>query len=265
MTFSADPTRSPADGVAASGALEFVSATVDRIWQLRREAEIQPRWHIVVMGVLTALGFTLIAGAQFLPGGATVALPAIGALVILMVIVGWLGIRRGSLRGHSGTVTTLPGVERPWWRSSAMAGPAAYTVVLIGGITGVFDHWPFVLGCGILLGLAFAKWYPRYETADHLTGPHLENSPALTADAVNAVAAGELTPDILEVLVLQHHTGERRVTWCAKVLGTTPEDIRDRTRRGRRWLELPATEAHHPLRATWIRLSAEGREALGYL
>lgn len=255
MTSSPDPTRAP----------ELMSATVDRIWRLRREAERQPRWQLVLGSVLTASGFTLIAGAQYLPGGAGVALAVIGLLVVLLLVVVGLNVHRASHRGHSGTVTTLPGVERPWWRSPALAGPAAYTIVFLGGVTGVFDHWPFVLGCGILVGLVFAKWFPRYETADPVTGPHLENAPSLTADAEDAVAAGELAPDILELLVLQHHTGERRVTWCAKVLGTTPEDIRERTHRGRRWLELPATEAHRPTNTAWIRLSAEGREALGYL
>jgi len=69
---------------------------------------------------------------------------------------------------------------------------------------------------------------------------------------------------VLELLVLQHHTGERRVAWCADVLGTDTADIADRISRGRRWLEFPATEVHDPARAAWIRLSAAGREALGY-
>lgn len=249
----------------SADATELANATVDRTWQLRREAEKQPGWQLLAGGLLAASGFTLIAGAQFLPGGAGVALAVIGLLVVVMLAVVGFNVQRTSHRGHSGTVTPLPGVDRPWWRNPAAAGPAAFAVVFVGGITEVFDHLPFVLACGILLGLVFAKWLPRYETADPVTGPDLENAPALTAGAVRSVESGELTPDVMELLVLQHHTGERRVAWCAKVLDTTSEDIRERTRRGSNWLDLPATEAHRPTEAAWIRLSTEGREALGYI
>lgn len=244
---------------------ELVDATVDRVWRLRREAERRPAWHRPVVGVLAAVGFTVIAGAQFLPGGAGTSLLAFAALMALLLIVAMVSMRRASHRGHSGTVVELPGVERPWWRSSAMAGPAIFTLVFLSRITGLFEHWQVIIGVAMVLGCLAARWYPGYETADSVTGPRLEHAPTLTADAVAALAADELPSDVLELLVLQHHTGERRVAWCADVLGTTQEDIRERVRRGRRWFELPATEAHRPTEAEWIRLSAEGREALGYL
>ncbi len=252
MTSPADPT-------------ELVYATVDHAWRLRREAERHPGWHRPVAGVLAAVGFTVIAGAQFLPGGAGTSLRVFAALMALILIVAMVSIRRAGHRGHSGTVVELPGAERPWWRSPAMAGPAAFTLVFLGGLTGLFDHWPVIIGVAVVVGCLAARWYPGYATADAVTGPRLEHAPTLTADAVAAVSAGELDPDVLELLVLQHHTGERRVVWCAEVLDTTQEDIRGRARRGSHWFELPATEAHRPTEAAWIRLSAEGREALGYL
>ena len=244
---------------------ELVDATVDRAWQLRREAEKRPGWHRPVVGVLAAVAFTVIAGAQLLPGGIGTALVVFAALIALVLIVATVSIRRASHRGYSGTVDELPGSSRPWWRSPAMAGPVAYTIVFAGGLTGLFDHWQVIVGVAVVLGCLAARWYPGYETADAVTGPHLEHAPAPTADIAAAVSAGELNPGVLELLVLQHHTGERRVAWCAEVLDTTPEDIRERVRRGRHWFELPATEAHRPTEAAWIRLSPEGREALGYL
>lgn len=244
---------------------ELVHATVDRAWQLRREAERHPGWHKPGIGIFAAVGFAVIAGAELVPGGAGTSLIVFAALMALTLIVAMVSNRRASHRGHSGTVDELPGAERPWWRSPAMAGPAAFTLVFLGRLTGFFDHWPFIIGVAVVLGCLAARWYPDYQTADSVTGPRLEHAPSLTADAVETVSAGELAPDVLELLVLQHHTGERRASWCAEVLATTQEDIRERVRRGRRWFELPATEAYRPTEAAWIRLSAEGRETLGYL
>ncbi|MFN3600224.1 MAG: hypothetical protein ACK4UY_02410 [Dietzia sp.] len=51
---------------------------------------------------------------------------------------------------------------------------------------------------------------------------------------MTAVADGDLATDVLELLVLQHHMGESRISWCADVLGTDVADIRGRIARGRR-------------------------------
>ncbi|MFI8695977.1 UNVERIFIED_ORG: hypothetical protein EDC92_12451 [Dietzia maris] len=266
MSSSADSTRSPfsaAPGIS-SGA-EPVDATVGRTWQLRRGAEKHPGWYRPAFGALVAVGFTVIAGAKLVPGGTVTSVVIVALLVAVALIVAAVSTLRASYRGHTGLVNELPGSARPWWRSPAMVGTAAWTLVFLGGLAGLFDHWPVIVGIGVVLGCLAARWFPGYETADSVTGPRLEHVPTLTADAATAVAAGELTSDVLELLVLQHHTGERRVAWCANVLGTTQADIHGRVRRGRRWFELPATEAHRPTGAAWIRLSSEGRESLGYV
>src|SRR5699024_10025560 len=118
--------------------------------------------------------------------------------------------------------------------------------------------------CAAVAGVAIGGVLPRYETADHINGARLENPPVPTPDTVAAVDGGELATDVLELLVLQHHTGERRVAWCAAARGAGAAAIADGVARGRRGLESPATAVHDPARAAWIRLSAAGREALGY-
>lgn len=239
--------------------------TIARTWELRRQAEQAPAWQRPILGLLVAAGFVVIANPELLPGGLAV---AFAGLVIVMstTVVGLvIWVRRISMRGHSGNAETPDALGRKWWRSPAMAGPAVFTLIFVGRMTGVFDHWPVIIGCAVIAGVAFALILPRYETADHITGPRLERLPSLSADGEVAVTDGELTPEVLELLVLQHHTGERRVSWCADVLGTDLAEIRERIARGRRWFELPATEAHRPKSADWVRLSTAGREVLGYV
>lgn len=218
------------------------------------------------MGASVTLAFVVIARPGQLPGGFVTALAAFAVVAAVAVVGSILWARRSSIRGHSGSVEAPQSPGHHWWRSPALAGPALYTLAFLGTLTGLFDHWPIVIGCAVAVGVAAAAGLvPRYETADHIHGARLEHPPVLTAGAEAALADGELTPDVLELLVLQHHTGERRISWCAEVLGTEPDDIRTRIRHGRRWLELPATEVHDPATADWVRLTSAGREALGYI
>ena len=255
------PTSSaPADVPSAR-----TSATlVDRIWELRRRAEKRAGWQRPAVSVLVATGFTVIANPALVPGGFPTALTALAMVMAVAITGGVIGVRRASVRGHGGSVTAPDGPARRWWRDPALAGPAMFAVVFLGNLIGAFDHWPVILVGAIVVGFVAALVLPRYQTADHLTGPRLEHAPELSAAGGAAVAAGDLATDVLELLVLQHHTGERRIAWCADVLGTDVAEIRDRIARGRRWLELPATEVHDPATATWVRLTAMGREALGY-
>lgn len=243
----------------------LAESTIARTWELRRQAENAPAWRRPLLGVLVAAAFIVIANPDLLPGGAPVALAGLILVVAVTVVSVVVGIRRASFRGHAGSVEAPDEPGRKWWRSPAMAGPAVFTLIFVGRMTGVFDHWPVIIGCAVVAGVAFALILPRYETADHITGPRLERLPSLSADGEVAVTDGELTPEVLELLVLQHHTGERRVSWCADVLGTDLTDIRERIARGRRWFELPATEAHRPKSADWVRLFTAGREVLGYV
>lgn len=265
MAADSEPTPAysgPATSIAHSGA---ASSTVARTWDLRRRAEKYPPWTRPVVGMLVAFGFTVIANPELSPGGLPTVLAGYGVIVAAAVILGVIAFRRASFRGHSGNVTVLGHSHRPWWRSHQVATPAVFSLVFGGRVIGAFDHWPTVLGCAVIVGATVAWALPRYETADHINGNRLHNPPALTANAAASLADGSLPPDVLELLVLQHHTGERRVSWCATLLGTNPADIRNRIARGRHWLELPATEVHNPGTANWVRLTADGRKALGYI
>jgi len=47
-----------------------------------------------------------------------------------------------------------------------------------------------------------------------------------------------------------------------RVLGTSEADVRERVVRGRRWLEIPASEVHDLSTANWMRLTEAGRTVL---
>lgn len=269
MPVPSDPARRESDNPASGGpspeeASADAAATVDRVWELRRRAEERPWWQRPAVGVLAATGFTLIANPALLPGGLAVSLTGLVVIVAAAVIAAVIAVRRASLRGHSGSIEMPEPPGHRWWRSPALAGPAVFTVVFLGNLVGAFDHWPILVATAVLVGIALVRTFPRYETADHIAGSRLQNPPELTADTAAALSDGSLATDVLELLVLQHHTGERRISWCADVLGTDAADIRDRIARGRRWLELPATEVHALATASWVRLSGEGRRALSY-
>lgn len=257
--------RSTAYGAAAAERAATAGAIIGRIWEVRRHAESQPGWQRPLAGMLIAIWFALVAAPDLLPGGLVAAFALMAVVVIALVVIAVVATRRGSVRGHTGNVTVPGRAARPWWSSPAMAGPAVLSLIFLGRMSGVFDHWPVVAASAVVVGVAVALALPRFETADHVTGAHLEHPPVLSTEGEAAVARGELTPDVLELLVLQHHTGERRISWCADILAVGIPDIRDRIARGRQWLELPATEVHDPDAATWVRLTAPGREALGYV
>lgn len=253
-----------ADEASADSAYADGTATIDRVWELRRRTEKRPCWQRPAVGVLAATGFTLITNPALFPGGLAVSLSGLVVVVAVAVIAAVVAVRRASLRGHSGSIKMPEPPGHRWWRSPALAGPAVFTVVFLGNIVGAFAYWSILIATAVLVGIALARILPRYETADHIAGSRLQTPPELTAETAAALSDGSLTPDVLELLVLQHHTGERRISWCADVLGTDAADIRDRIARGRRWLELPATEVHAPATASWVRLSGEGRRALSY-
>lgn len=242
-----------------------VAPIVARVWELRRRAEKQSRWGPPVLGVFFALGFIVIANPDLLPGGFTTTLTGLAVIIAVAIIAGIVSARRTSVRGHSGNVSGPESQGRRWWRNPALASPAMFSVVFLGNLIDLFDRWPVILATAAVVGCLAALSLPRYETADHIHGTRLEHVPGLSAAGEAAVAEAALTPGVLELLVLQHHTSERRISWCADVLGTDADDIRSRISRGRRWLELPATEVHDPATAEWVRLTSAGREALGYI
>lgn len=255
----------PADASkAGSESTAAAASTIARTWELRRRAEKKTAWQRPVMGALGAIGFALVANPELLPGGTAIVLVAYAVVVVALIIIAVVAARRASFRGHSGSVEMPEAPGRRWWRRPELAPLLGFSLIFGGRAIGAFDHWPVIFACAAVAGVAIGGVLPRYETADHINGARLENPPVPTPDTVAAVDGGELATDVLELLVLQHHTGERRVAWCADVLGTDTADIADRISRGRRWLEFPATEVHDPARAAWIRLSAAGREALGY-
>ncbi|KAA0916957.1 hypothetical protein [Dietzia sp. ANT_WB102] len=257
-----DPSPDVSTGAPTAGLAE---TTISRVWELRRQAEKQAGGTRVAVGALVAVGIVVIASPGLVPGGVATTLVGFLAVAAIAITGGFIASHRASVRGHTGTIESMGPLRHRWWRNPALVGPAIFTVVFLGNLFGVLDNWPVIIGCAVAMGCATALVLPRYETADHLTGSRLENPPELTTGTVTAVAEGELAPDVLELLLLQHHTGERRIAWCADVLNTEPADIRGRIARGRRWLELPATEVHDPAAAGWVRLTADGREALGYV
>ncbi|EYT63171.1 hypothetical protein H483_0108660 [Dietzia sp. UCD-THP] len=238
---------------------------IARVWERRRQAERHGPWHRPATGVVAAAGFAVLARPDLAPGGLPTALGILGVMVAAGVVAVVVAARRASLRGPSGNREVPQPPGRPWWRHPALFGPAVFTAIFVGSVTGFYENVPVILGGAIAAGVLATLAIPRYETADHIHGPRLEHAPELSAEGMADVAHGDLSLDVLKLLVLQHHTGERRVAWCADVLGTGVADVRDRIARGRRWLELPATEVHSPATATWVRLSAEGRETLGYV
>lgn len=250
---------------ASDPAPHSARATVERAWGRRRRAEKQPRWGRPAFGALVTLGFVVIANPDLVPGGIATGLTTLAGMAVALGVAALLRARRAGFRGHSGSVEAPAVPGNRWWRSPALAGPAVFTLVFLGNLVHLYDRWPTVLVIAAVVGCLVALTLPRYETADHIHGRRLENPPTLTAEARAAVADGQLLPGVLELMVLQHHTGERRIAWCADVLGTDVADIRDRITRGRQWLELPATEVHHPATADWVRLTAAGRRALGYI
>lgn len=189
---------------------------------------------------------------------------------IAVAMIGSLGLfalnelRRSGSRGHTGNLDVSPwgGSATPWWRSPTMLAPVLFAAVFLGRPLGVFDQPAGIMVFAVLLGIA-SVWLIRASgMQDPVYGHDPDHPPVLGDDARSAAGRGELDLDVLELIALQAHTSERRISWCARVLDTSEAGIRERIARGRRWLELPATDVHDPSTATWVRLTDAGREAL---
>lgn len=192
---------------------------------------------------------------------------AAGVAVAMFGILGLLALiqlcRSGS-RGHTGNLDVSPwgGSATPWWRSPTMLTPVLFAAVFLGRPLGVFDQPAGIIVVAVLLGISTAWMIRASGMQDPIYGRDPDQPPVLGSDARSAVGRGELAPDVLELIALQAHTSERRISWCARVLDTSEAGIRERIARGRRWLEYPATDVHNLSTAKWVRLTEAGREVL---
>lgn len=192
---------------------------------------------------------------------------AAGVAVAMFGILGLLALiqlRRSGSRGHTGNLDVSPwgGSATPWWRSPTMLTPVLFAAVFLGRPLGVFDQPAGIIVVAVLLGISTAWMIRASGMQDPIYGRDPDQPPVLGSDARSAVGRGELAPDVLELIALQAHTSERRISWCARVLDTSEAGIRERIARGRRWLEYPATDVHNLSTAKWVRLTEAGREVL---
>lgn len=192
---------------------------------------------------------------------------AAGVAVAMFGILGLLALiqlRRSGSRGYTGNLDVSPwgGSATPWWRSPTMLTPVLFAAVFLGRPLGVFDQPAGIIVVAVLLGISTAWMIRASGMQDPIYGRDPDQPPVLGSDARSAVGRGELAPDVLELIALQAHTSERRISWCARVLDTSEAGIRERIARGRRWLEYPATDVHNLSTAKWVRLTEAGREVL---
>lgn len=237
---------------------------IARTWQKRRAAERTPRGVVVGMGLAAAGLVGVTVNPDEFPGSLPVAAAVAAAMIALLGLMAWIVLRRLGARGHSGSLNVAPwgGGATPWWRSPVLLGPALVTAVFVGRMLGVFDHLAGILTMALLVAAGTAWAILATETLDPIYGHNPVDPPVLSGEARAAAGQGEPESDVLELLALQGHNSERRISWCAHVLDTDEADIRERIARGRRWLELPATDVHNLSTAKWVRLTEAGRRAL---
>lgn len=245
---------------------DLANDTIATAWQQRRTAERTPFGARVGLGIISALAVAFFLAFLVHPAGPRDgAAVGIAALVLLVIFGGMLyaSLRHNNARGHTGSLDPLEALrDTPWWRSPVLLGPVGWSVVIFGLMFGVFDHWAGIVVIAVLVGVATIWYSPTLEIQDPIYGDDPEVPPHLSDDARAAFEQGELAPAVLELLALQMHLGERRISWCARVLDTDEADIRDRIARSGRWLELPATEVHDLWTARWVRPTKAGREVL---
>lgn len=219
---------------------------------------------LAACALATAILVCVSADPVEVPGGVWVA-GAIGAAMIFTL--GALVLferRRSGARRHSGRLgfTRWSGNDTPWWRSPASAGPALVVAMILVRALGVFGHPAGIVLFAALAAVGTGLAIRASEVQDPIDGRDPDAPPLLSARAKDAADTGALDPDVLEMVALQTRNGERNIGWCARVLGVSENNVRERIILGRRWPEVPATDPHGPSAAGWDRLTDEGRTVL---
>lgn len=247
-------------------AVELAEGVIVRTWRKRRAAERTPLELGVEVGFgfATAVLFGVVVNPDEIPGSVPMAAGIAATTIGILGLLALIELRRSGSRGHTGNLDVSPwgGSAKPWWRSPTMLAPVLFAAVFLGRPLGVFDQPAGIIVFAVFLGIS-SIWLIRASgRQDPVYGHDPDQPPVLGDDARSAAGRGDLAPEVLELIALQAHTSERRISWCARVLDTGEADVRERIARGRRWLELPATDVHDPSTATWVRLTEAGREVL---
>lgn len=235
-----------------------------RTWRKRRAAERTPLGVEVGFGFASAGLFGVVVNPDKIPGSVPMAAGIAVAMIGILGFLALIELRRSGSRGHTGNLDVRPwdGSATPWWRWTTMLAPVLFAAVFLGRPLGVFDQPAGIIVVAVLLGIATAWLIRASGRQDPIYGRDPDQPPVLGDDARSAAERGDLDPDVLELIALQAHTSERKISWCARVLDTNEADVRERIARGRRWLEFPATDVHDPSTATWVRLTEAGRKVL---
>lgn len=243
---------------------QFAEGVVARTWRKRRAAEHTPTGMLVGFGLATTILIGMAVNPYAAPGGLPVA-TAVGAVMIaLLGLMALIERRRSGARRHSGNLDISEWSSRatPWWRSPALLGPAVVAAMVVGRAIGAFKYSAGTVIFAVFVAVVTVWGIRASVSQDPMYGHDPAHPPILGDDARSAVERGELEPDVLELIALQAHNSERKISWCARVLGTSEADVRERVVRGRRWLEIPASEVHDLSTARWVRLTEAGRTVL---
>lgn len=243
---------------------QLTEDVIARTWRTRRAAERTPLGVEVGVGLAAAGLLAVVVNPDEVPDSLPIAAAVVAAMIGILGLMAFIELRRSGARGHSGNLDVTPwdGSATPWWRSPVLLGPALLTAVFLGRMFGVFDQPTGIIAFAVL-GAVVTVWALRVSGCqDPIYGHDPAHPPILGDDARSAAGRGELEYDVLELIALQAHNSERKISWCARVLDASEADIRERIVRGRQWLELPATDVHDPSTAKWVRLTEAGRKAL---
>ena len=233
-------------------------------WRKRRAAERTPPAMVVGFGLATTALIGVAVNPHEVPGGlpvaATVGAVTIALLGLMALIERW----RSGARRHSGNldITLWSGSATPWWRSPVLLGPVVVAAMVVGRLLELFEHPAGIVVFAVLVAIVTVWGIRASESQDPIYGHDPAHPPVLSDDARSAAERGELESDVLELIALQAHNSERKISWCARVLGISEADVRERVVRGRRWLEIPASEVHDLSTANWMRLTEAGRTVL---
>lgn len=251
-------------GMPSQDVDQFIEGVVARTWRKRRAAERTLPAMSVGFGLATAVLIGVAVNPYEVPGGLPVAATVGAVMLALLGLMALVERRRSGARRHSGNldITSWSSSATPWWRSPTLLGPAVVAAMIVGRALGVFEHPAGIIAFAVFVAVVTVWGIRASGSQDPIYGHDPAHPPILGDDARSAAVRGELEPDVLELIALQAHNSERKISWCARVLGTSEADVRERVVRGRRWLEIPASEVHDLSTANWMRLTEAGRTVL---